>query len=173
MGHQLSKEGFVTKDTSITSKEQISVEVSKFIAKKISTPPLKLKLIDIYHGIYARLLGPWGNKVVGSYADSLSISTSDVDIILDYMCVFSCPENIISNSSNFPLVIFTEDNDIPPGCCWLRAYEKDAFTGKHLPASSSSLPYFRGNGLTNRVIKAQWNLCRHQRIQMLVLSRCE
>ncbi|CAC5405112.1 unnamed protein product [Mytilus coruscus] len=160
MGYQLSKESFVTKDTSLKSKEQeekISIEVSQFIAKKIATPPLKLKLIDIYHGLYERLCGPWG-RVVGSYADSLSISTSDVDIVLDNMCVNSSPKNIMSNSCNMELVIFTEDNDIPPGCCWLRVYEKDAFTGKYLPSGSTSFPYFRGNGLTKRVTKATWNL---------------
>ena len=160
MGLLLSKESCVTKDTYVKTKEQeekISIKVSEFIAKKIATPPLKLKLINSYHGMYEKLCGPWG-RVTGSYADSLSMSTSDVDIIMDNMSVNSSPEITISNSCPMELVIFTEDNDIPPGCCWLRAYQKVAFMGKYVPSCSSSFPYVRMNPLSKQVTEDKWNL---------------
>ncbi|XP_063425693.1 uncharacterized protein LOC134709468 isoform X1 [Mytilus trossulus] len=160
MGSLLSKESTITKDKYMETKEQepnISIKVSEFIAKIIATPPLKLKLIDIYHGIYERLCGPWG-RVTGSYADSLSMSTSDVDIILDNISVNSSPEMTMNNSCTMELVIFTEDNDIPPGCCWLRAYQKVAFVGKYVPSDSTSFPFVRVNGLTKQVTDAEWNL---------------
>ncbi|CAG2187853.1 unnamed protein product [Mytilus edulis] len=168
MGYMLSKESSFRKDTYVKTKEQqeeISIKVSKFIAKIIATPPLKLKMIGIYHDIYERFFGPWG-RVTGSYADNLSMSTSDVDIILDNFSVNSSPEIAINNSCPMELVIFTDDDDIPSGCCWLRAYQRDAFKGKYVPSVSTSFPFVRVNGLTKQVTDAEWNLVDTQRIQI-------
>ena len=133
-----------------TSEKEWSSRIHNRIKQKTSTTPWTLKCILIYNSFFNNVINKilsfvvddipdkdW-SEIVGSNVEKTCVSSSDVDFIQVRGYVFASAEDVPRYMKEAYLV-YTEDNRIPPGSCWLRMYDTTRY---NIGGSTNGLEYF-------------------------------
>lgn len=138
---------------------EYSALIKEILRRKTKWLPFLVRCIVVYNWFYdevihkrilklfvkkeqRKYLADGWAEIVGSYAEGTCVTGSDVDFIQRWWPVYCSPREF-PNDVKSGLLVFTDDERIPPGCCWLRLYET---TRNEIPRVTNGLEWFLSKG---------------------------